>query len=919
MPCFERIRERLPSVYRPDDADPAGDLIPLRSAQLLEINGAPPAGRLLAARGGLVVTLDEPRRINQLRLAPGTAIGSLAAVELYRFANGIPMQMPGAVVRLEGEEARIGVPFEEDRFVLRLKRPGLISLLLWSVSRVLDDLDRDASHVLQSHWVEYADFARFSPYVRRSRELLGEPPPGPVDPVISSFPYIHDLGRIGSLLGLLPWRDPLTHREVVESYRRRILRMVRLYRSGLGTVEALRRMVEVQLPVDEAAPEGLKDLPFTVEEFAPLATSDRTAKGRGPPEELVGPLMRWNVLNNGLEPASPTLFIEGATPDGELVAAAERPLIELFAAGNERVRLGIAYDGDLDPGQTLRIRPAYSSWLAVAGELWRAESLPGEEAPADPNAAGPWSADAGWTGDAANALVQAADRSLWAAVGSDGTLHRFDGESWAESVTGLPRPNCLAVDGDDLLIGTADGLLRLALHPPEDEQLAPIPDPGSLDGPAVHALLRTRSGAWYAGTAAGLARLGPDNALELEALNEPEETAAVLALHEDDSGTLHLGTDLGLFQFQPGLGHWYWYSGEDFSEQVPDWEPYRPAAVGAERNFAKQDRVFLPPVRCVHRGPDAAIWVGTDHGIARYRAHSVGGPSYTVHLEAFPDLAAGAVHTIVEDRRGILWFGTEQGLFRYDGRDWWQLRGPELVRLATGTSAAASLEVARHWRFSRDQGRWEFFDSAAGTEVWTAFTGPSRGTEEEPVRAIAWADGASADLGAWVDGRFIPDPGSSPAALRSRYKPDDTRVVEGGIAALPRLPTGTSTWRYLALETDAEPTPNITPAWTREGRLIPPPNDHDAVEEGRYTGVDAEIDLSHFDEAAFAYDPAATVWMTWEGRRPLTVLARLRTTAAMPQYEPAILDRVWQGIKQVRPAGIAAMLAVDERVVRGRD
>ena len=38
--------------------------------------------------------------------------------------------------------------------------------------------------------------------------------------------------------------------ETVETYRQRIARIVALYTNGLGTVDAMRRMTEAQLPVD---------------------------------------------------------------------------------------------------------------------------------------------------------------------------------------------------------------------------------------------------------------------------------------------------------------------------------------------------------------------------------------------------------------------------------------------------------------------------------------------------------------------------------------------------------------------------------------------------------------------------------------------------------------------------------------------
>ena len=76
------------------------------------------------------------------------------------------------------------------------------------------------------------------------------------------------------------------------------------------------------------------------------------------------------------------------------------------------------------------------------------------------------------------------------------------------------------------------------------------------------------------------------------------------------------------------------------------------------------------------------------------------------------------------------------------------------------------------------------------------------------------------------------------------------------------------------------------------------------------------MDLSRFDDAAFAFNPAARVWFSWEPRHPLSILVRLGTTSAGERIDPAILDRVWQGVQQVRPAGVRALLAVGEETVR---
>src|SRR5207249_1408572 len=125
------------------------------------------------------------------------------------------------------------------------------------------------------------------------------------------------------------------------------------------------------------------------------------------------------------------------------------------------------------------------------------------------------------------------------------------------------------------------------------------------------------------GTATGVLRLEADGNVTRFVLGTLAATrTAVFAIAQDSRGALCFGTQLGVFQYQPWLDHWYWYAGGDASEQAPDWQRFDPSATGAGRNFPAASAVFLPPVRDVHRGPDGALWLGTDAGLARYVGRS---------------------------------------------------------------------------------------------------------------------------------------------------------------------------------------------------------------------------------------------------------------------------------------------------------
>ncbi|GAK58622.1 hypothetical protein U27_05596 [Candidatus Vecturithrix granuli] len=790
---------------------------------------------------------------------------------------------------------------------------GLLTIFLRAVAEVFEEINQEASNVLQSHWFAYTDRAIYSPYFTRSHQLLNLPFPAPNDPLLLGFPYIHDLARLAALLTLSPWREPPTLRELVEAYRLRIKRIVALYRNGLGTVNALRSMVEAQLPIDSE----LRDRPFWLEEFAPLVKRSLNAPTRGEPANMVGPLMRWTVTNDGLSSTPPTLYIQGVEPQEGFVAVAatENPLIELYQADDNYPRLGIAYLGTIDPGKTLRLRPAYRSWIGLDAGIQYSESVPTENGPADPTAPGPWQTLPGSPETTVVDIHQAHDYTLWIATNTDGAgaLWRYNGQNWNSIVlNGDSQLYCLAENGEYLFIGTENGLLRMELYPENGSAFVANPISDS-EGQAIYAIFHGADGLWWLGTANGVTRLNPDDTLQASALQGTE----VYAISQDRTDTLYFGTALGLFQYQPDTGHWYWYEGKKHTEQEVDWKPFWPEKEGEEQNFPKAEQVFLPPVLCVHRGPDASLWIGTENGIARYVAHFVRGLTYETVLEAFPDLTTGPVFAIKEDARGLIWFCTDQGLFRYDGRDWWQFQDGVWVHLKRADTLYHDTPKPRgKWRFQRSASQWQRFNSK--TLNWENISLEVRSIKKALVHTILWTDYIAADLGQWDSTEFTNPEPIDVTTLCVRYKPSEQRIVDGGIPAIPRLPVGSSIWRYLSMEPEDLKEPADRPSWTIEGRLLPPPPDLKAAGPGRYD-IEIPPPSSNFDKAVFAFKPAARVWFSWEARSLLTVLVRLKKRSTDEHIDPAILDRVWQGVQQVRPAGIRTMLAVEENIVRGKN
>jgi hypothetical protein len=931
VPRFESLRDRLPSLYRPQDDETVDPLLPLGRDDLAELTGADGAIRFTSTQrdGSLVVACGKAASVVLLRLAPGRAPGSGYALELRALGRaGSLSTKPFAVLPVHDSVAALGTTTLPSTFAVQLKQRSLLTLELLAVADVLERLNREAGEVMQSHWFAYADRAVFSPFFLRSRALQGLGLPGPEDAPVRHFPYIDDLGRLASLLSLPPWQEPVVQDgggsaspETVETYRQRISRIVALYTNGLGTIEALRRMTEAQLPVDiDAAPER-RDRPFDVEELAPLLTVKTAVSLAGQPTDYVGPLMHWPLANDAVVPSPATAFVQAPTeaelaetgPDGEhLFAPTVAPVLELYRGGP--LRLGLAYRDTVPAGKTLRIRPSFASWVGLDGGVATATSPPGAD-DVDPTAPGPWTADAGGPTTAVTSLLVSADRALWAAA-AGGELWRYDG-AWVKALTGQPEINCLAEDGLDLLLGTDGGLLRVARFP--DGPFAAVAEPKP-DGRVVHALLRGGDGTLWAGTSAGLGQYATGDKFKTTPLK-----LEVTSLATDSTGALYAGGAFGLVACRTAAKEWWWYSGESASDEDSEWVSFDPSK---KSTLPDDAHVFVPAVTAILRASDGALWIGTEQGLARYVARGQGGPvAFRTLLEAFPDLCPGRVAALVADERGLLWACSDRGLLRYDGRDWsqFQAAGNGFVQLGRADSlyppGAEPVERGA-WRFRRAGSAWERFDTTLASPAFVAFGGDARTTAEPPVHALAFTDGLAADIvDAWDPGDFSVS-GSTPVdptRFVLRVKVDgDTRVVDGGIPALPRVPAGASEWRYLSLEPEAPTLPAGRPAWTIEGRLLPAAEAAPDPEPGRYDqGRPEPLDEeSEYDEAVFAFTPAAHVGLAWEPKRPLSVLVRLRKRGPSDSIDPAALDRVFAGMQQVRPAGVRAVLAVEEQRVR---
>ncbi|MDX1696042.1 MAG: hypothetical protein R3208_19915, partial [Ketobacteraceae bacterium] len=377
----------------------------------------------------------------------------------------------------------------------------------------------------------------------------------------------------------------------------------------------------------------------------------------------------------------------------------------------------------------------------------------------------------------------------------------------------------------------------------------------------------------------------------------------------ENSTSVYFGGELGVFQYRFRTGQLTYLHAEFESEQESDWLPFVISELPVNPVFG------LPPVRALWLGDDDILWIGTTQGLARYRARKEADLVYRTVLEGFSDLVNGPVSQIQQDDHGIVWLSTHNGLLRFDGRDLAQFSFTDNLWRPLGQADSLYRDDTQSsrsvWRYNRSSSQWEIFDYTA--KQWVTFSQPTL-LDPDPVQACLLVDTVRAELGILAGNEFSKSADVAVTDLLMRCKPDHTRILDGGIPCIPRMPTGSSDWRYLSIEPGSLTDSTDLPWWSMEGRLVPPP-DHDAPYPGRFQVKD--LTPFQLGQMIFAYNPAAKVKFQWENNKPLRVLVRLLKRSSDDVIDPAIIDRVWQGISKVRPAGVNIRLAVDETIVRG--
>ena len=285
------------------------------------------------------------------------------------------------------------------------------------------------------------------------------------------------------------------------------------------------------------------------------------------------------------------------------------------------------------------------------------------------------------------------DSSLWFATTSG--LDRFDRQHWYtvpnSKFGGRSTPiYALAAPTDgQLWVGTQDA----GLVATDGKQWFNVPltidgVPGEV---VVAGLLRDRDGAMWVGTNGNGLLVQKDGVWSDFSQQDGLAGSTVRAIAQDLDGSYWLGTFAGLSHYQPAVqsvdggsaAQWTTYTTADGlpSDHIQALHVDRAGrvwvgtnaglarlAAGAWQTYTSQNSLLpASDIRAILEAQDGSLWFGTwASGVVR---HDPAVDTWTT-LTVADGLVANGVLALIQDHRGVLWFGTEGGVSRFDGETW---------------------------------------------------------------------------------------------------------------------------------------------------------------------------------------------------------------------------------------------------------
>ena len=188
---------------------------------------------------------------------------------------------------------------------------------------------------------------------------------------------------------------------------------------------------------------------------------------------------------------------------------------------------------------------------------------------------------------------------------------------------------------------------------PEDPYFVLTKDTFSTSGPKdiTRNVLEDRDGNIWLSSWEGIIRYDGNGFINYT-LKEGLRQFHVFSILEDRAGHIWFGTIRGgLYRYDPAAD--------------PSSRQFDPSKTGSSpfTLFTTADGLANDMILCMMQDKDGMIWIGTDEGVSRYdpsKRHTHGSKVFTNFTTA-DGLCGNSVNSIVQDAQGRIWFGTRGG------------------------------------------------------------------------------------------------------------------------------------------------------------------------------------------------------------------------------------------------------------------